>query len=103
MQRCAGSQLLHFRFQNIPDLKGKIFSACHFAFHKINIKVEVLMIQFLCHLITDECTQFFKIRSKCNEVLKVVSQIAEQITTEREPNLNFSTAHYNSICGQLAL
>lgn len=50
--------------QNSPYLHDKIFTTRHFIAHKVNIEIEIFMIEFIHDFPPDHCTEFFKVNHK---------------------------------------
>ncbi|MNL76839.1 hypothetical protein D3C87_2028720 [compost metagenome] len=48
----------------IPDTNGQVFGAGKFAFHKVNIKVQVTVVYFLQYYVFNDLAQFFGIIHK---------------------------------------
>lgn len=51
-------------FEDFPDLNNQVFTTGHFPTHKINIEVDVLVVEPVCYFCPNEVTEFFHIYNK---------------------------------------
>src|SRR5690606_39040156 len=58
---CNGRQV---PAQNLPDFHDERFTAAQLSGHKVNISIEVLVIELFDHLIADQRAEFFEIDHK---------------------------------------
>lgn len=58
------SLLFNIWFKNLKNCDSKYFCRSHFSFHKINIQIDVFVIQLAGHIYCDNAFKFFKINNE---------------------------------------
>lgn len=66
-------------FEDFPDLNNQVFTAGHFSFHKINIEVDVLVVEPVCYLDPNQGTEFFHVYHKSGFRIRISFNRYDQI------------------------